>query len=41
MATGSGTMPASCQAARVRTAWQEAGIVPLPVAIAPEGVTSG
>jgi len=31
----------AAQAARVRTAWQEAGIVPLPVAIAPEGVTSG
>ena len=31
----------AAQAAAVRIAWQEAGIVPLPIAIAPEGVTVG
>ena len=31
----------AAQAARVQAAWQEVGIVPLLVAIAPEGVTSG
>ncbi len=29
------------RAARVRSAWQEAGIVPLAIAIAPDGVTGG
>src|SRR5439155_903092 len=31
----------AAQAARVRSAWQEAGIVPLAIAIAPDGVTGG
>ena len=31
----------AAQAARVRAAWQEVGIVPLSVEIAPEGVTGG